>query len=189
MAGKNKSVPPPLSLREIRFCKQYAERGNATRAYIDAGYPHATENAAGYGAWALLKKPKIREYIRELREVAADAAKVTVAMVVRGLARSSFADRRKILDKTGRLLPPHKWPDDVAACIEGIETEEILEHRPDADGRKRKVVAGYVRKVRTAKRTEAQKLLGQFLGMFKDADQADPTAEPAVIEIPDNGRS
>jgi hypothetical protein len=42
---RHKTVPPPLSVREIRFCQLYAERGNATQAYLDAGFPHTRRTA------------------------------------------------------------------------------------------------------------------------------------------------
>src|SRR5262249_36521857 len=87
----------PLSASETRFCKLWAETDNATRACIDAGYPHASDGAAAEAGSKLLRKPEIREYTDRLRDHAARAAQVTVDSLALGFRRSVEADITRLL--------------------------------------------------------------------------------------------
>ena len=165
--------PAALTVRDIKFCRHYAEHGNATQAYQFAGFP---AKSAAEMAYRLLKKVQIRRYIREIQRRAADAADVSAELVVQGGKRSGFADRRKLYDENGVLLPVHMWPDDVAACVVEVETVE----QKDADGN----VFAYVRKVKTERRTEPQKLLAQWLGMLGDDQQAADDKRVLVVLPP-----
>ena len=177
---KHKTEPPPLSVREIRFCQHYAETRNATRSYLDAGFVCASENSARSRAFRLLRKVNIRNYIRELQFAAADAAQVSVAIVAQALRRIALADRAKLFDSHGRLLPPDQWPADIAACVEGVESEELYEPTGEPGVRR---LAGYARKVRTAKRMDALRLLAQWLRMVgQDADIGKETPKPLAIK-------
>ena len=164
--------PSALTVRDIKFCRHYAEHGNATQAYQHAGFP---ARSAAEMARRLLKKVEIRQYIREIRRRAADAADVSAELVVQGWKRSGFADRRRLYDQDGVLLPVHQWPDDVAACVVEVETVE----ERDADGN----VVAHVRKVRTERRTEPQKLLAQWLGMLGD-DKATADDKRVLVVLP-----
>lgn len=161
---------PPLTAREVRFCVLYADGGNATQCYIDAGFPPKTRPASAESASQLLKKPEIQAFIRNLQTAAADAAKATVEVIAQGLARSANKDLRRLYDGMNRIKPPKDWPDDIAAVIEGVESEEIFEwvERTDPGTGKTtraKELVGYVRKVKTTNRTEAQKVLAQWRRM------------------------
>jgi len=162
---------PPLTAREVRFCTLYVECGNAYQSYLDAGFPpRASRNAADVAVGKLLRKAQIQEFVRNLQTAAADAAKVTAEVIAQGLARSASKDLRRLYDERNRIKPPKDWPDDIAAVIEGVESEELFEVVEAADpdtGKKvrRKELVGYVRKVRTTNRTEAQKELARWRRM------------------------
>lgn len=162
---------PPLSAREVRFCTLYVECGNAYQSYLDAGFPpRASRNAADVAVGKLLRKPQIQEFVRNLQTAAADAAKVTVERLAQGLERSAHKDLRRLYDEKNRIKPPKDWPDDIAAVVEGVESEELFETVVvwDEDQKKnvrRKELVGYVRKVKTTNRTEAQKVLAQWRRM------------------------
>ncbi|HEY1190468.1 MAG TPA: terminase small subunit [Gemmata sp.] len=162
---------PALSAREVRFCALFAEYGNATRCYLDAGFPEdGTAAAITKRAARLLRRAPIADYIRTLQASAADAAKATVETIAQGLLRSANKDLRRLYDHQGRLRPPHEWPDELAAVIEAVETEERFEtvESIDPDTNKtvrRRELVGYVRKVRTTNRTEAQKVLSAWRRM------------------------
>lgn len=179
---------PALSAREVRFCVLWVDRGNATQCHIDAGFPENTSRIAqAQAASSLLKKPEISAFIRNLQTAAAEAAKVTVSRIAQGLERSANKDLRKLYDHRGRLKLPHEWPDEVAAFVEGVESEEIFETvtRIDPDTQKPvrcKELVGYVRKVKTTNRTEAQKVLAQWKRMIgQDADAGKPAPAPLVV--------
>jgi phage terminase small subunit len=176
---RHKTDPPPLTVKQIKFCQLWVETGNALRSYIDAGLPAKNNNTAGNLSFTLLKNPKVREYIRELQSIAADAAKMTVERIAAGMAKIATADRRKLYDKKGRILPPDQWPDDVADTIEGIESEEVFENVADTDPetgkkvRKRKELVGYTRKVKTASRMQAWAKLAEWKRMT-GGDKTEP---------------
>lgn len=163
---------PSLSVREVRFCVLWVELGNATQCYLDAGLPAKVDRAGtAKAASELFRKPEISAFIRNLQTAATEAAKVTVSGIATGLQRSASKDLRKLYDRRGRIKPPHEWPDELAAVIEGVESEEIFETviRVDPDTGKPvrcKELVGYVRKVKTTNRTEAQKTLAQWKRMI-----------------------
>ncbi|WP_157469338.1 terminase small subunit [Gemmata sp. SH-PL17] len=181
---------PPLSATEVRFCVLWVDKKNATQCYIDAGFPEKPNRVAtAKAASELLKKPDISAFIRNLQTAAADAAKATIEVIAQGLARSANKDLRKLYDANGCIKPPHEWPDELAAVIEGVETEELYEwvERPHPDtgkmARARELI-GYVRKVKTTNRTEAQKTLAAWRRMIGTdaAVQENKSAAPLVIE-------
>lgn len=182
---RHKTNPPPLTLREIRFAQHWAEHGNGTAAYKAAGYHFASENVAAQLARRLFRKVQIRAYIRELQSQAADAAMVTVERLAQGLSRTAYADRRSLFAKDGTLLPPHKWPDEIAACIVGIESEELIEWRK-VKGRRKKVVIGVKHKVRLERRTEAMKILAQWRRMIGEDKAVSVSPDQRLIVVVSN---
>ena len=56
-----------LNERQKAFCEEYLNDYNATAAYRRAGYNVSTEMSAAVSASQLLRQPKIKLYIRELR--------------------------------------------------------------------------------------------------------------------------
>jgi phage terminase small subunit len=182
----HKTHAPPLSAREIRFCQLWVEGGNATRSYIDAGFPHKSENVAAQLSRRLLRKVQIRTFIRHLQHVAAAAAEVTTAEIVAAIANVAKADRRKLFDARGVMLPPDQWPDDVAATVEGIETEELVEPIRGVKGVKGKRLKGYTRKVKTGSRLAAWAKLAEIKGLTgvkKDEPPPEGKKNAVVVEV------
>lgn len=171
-----------LSARELRFAMAYFETGNATEAYRAAGYPERPDHSTWTLAWRVLRNVKVREYIRELRQEALDANRITCNKIIQTLGFIAFADRLGMLDDRGSLLPKSEWPKDVRACLEGIEVEELFETVSEPGSPRRKERTGHLRKVRTAKRTEALKLLMAHKGMLGSNGEANkPPPAPLVI--------
>jgi hypothetical protein len=107
-----------LNRAQITFCLCYVANGfNATAAY-KAAYPGAGARSARELGHRLLTKVDINAFIaaqingrwREL-QMAADEALARVAMAAR-------ADIRLLFDKDGHVLPPHRWPDEIAGAVE-----------------------------------------------------------------------
>src|SRR5687768_7859989 len=106
---KPKQRPPkPLTVMQIRFCEIYAEKGNATESYLDAGFTAGTRDSAHVMAWRLLRNEAIRNLIRTLREEAAVAARASISRIAAAMAHVAFSDRRELFDSEGRLRPPHE---------------------------------------------------------------------------------
>jgi phage terminase small subunit len=167
----------PLSLPEIRFCRLWLEHDeNASAAYRDAKFPGVSEGSVGEMASRLLKKVEIQEYISELREQASDAAKITIEKIAQGLSHIAFANRGDLYDEDGTLKHPRDWPKDVAATVEGIETEELFETVSEKGQPKRRELKGHTRKVKTARRTEALKTLAQWKKMVDRSSELEAMA-------------
>jgi hypothetical protein len=80
-----------LSYKQQRFVNEYCVDGNATNAYIRAGY---AEQGAGQAAHKLLKSAEIQIAIEDQKDAMAAAASVTVELIVRELLRVATADQR-----------------------------------------------------------------------------------------------
>ena len=81
--------------RHEKFCLEYAACGNATEAYLKAGYGGQKRKTKNVAAFNLLKKPKIAERIRELtaeikREKIADVVECQELLTV--IARDTSAE-------------------------------------------------------------------------------------------------
>lgn len=158
-----------LSAQDIRFCQHFAENDNATEAYRQAGYFNSDkpDYVVGKAAWVLVRKGKIRQYVRELREQAAEVAEITVNLIAQGFKRTAFADRTQILDARGGIRPPNQWPAELRSIIVGIEVI------PGKKGQKPKY------KVRFEAGTRAKEILAGWKGMIggdaaKDGDVPNP---------------
>lgn len=166
--GRHRTDPPPLSAREIRFCQFYADTGNATRSYIDAGLKHSDPDVARTMAFRLLRNVHVRTYVRRLQADAAEAAGVSVEYLARGFRRAVDADVTRLFGPDGEMLPPSQWPADIRLCVSRIEVEELTESRPDPKNprRKKKVRVGTKWKVWLENKTECRKVLAQWKRML-----------------------
>ena len=66
----NTQTERPLTQKQRAFIDAYMKHGNATQAYIDAGYKASTNLVAGVEGHKLLKNPKIAREIRQLQTAA-----------------------------------------------------------------------------------------------------------------------
>ena len=57
-----------LSIKQEKFCLEYARLGNARQAYINAGYECKNENSIDASASRLLSDVKVQERLAELAE-------------------------------------------------------------------------------------------------------------------------
>jgi phage terminase small subunit len=92
MADKNKLNP-----RQIAFCIAYAKHGNATKAYLDAGYK-VSEKVAGTNGPRLLENAGISEHIRKLQKPALKRAEVSIDRITQELAKVAFADIGDVIE-------------------------------------------------------------------------------------------
>ena len=109
--------------REQAFAYAYVSNGhNGTQAAIAAGCPVAGAHVA---AARMLKVAKVQEIITAATKKAAGIAGLEVDRTLREVARLAYSDPRKFYDEKGNLKPIHMLDDDSAACIAGIEVDEI----------------------------------------------------------------
>ncbi len=57
-----------LSMKQEKFCLEYAKTGNQRQAYLAAGYKCKNDASADASASQLLRNPKVKERLAELAE-------------------------------------------------------------------------------------------------------------------------
>lgn len=94
---------------------------------------------------------------------ATDARKEwAVEKMLKELRTLALSDIRKLYDDRGAILPPDKWPDEIAKAVEAVKVDELYEY--DEDGRRQLV--GQTTQVKLWSKTKAMELLGKHLHMF-----------------------
>lgn len=180
--GDNSAAKSPLTTQEVRFCRLYAESGNATQAAEDAGYVSTDRVALAQRAKYLLKKPQISECVARMRREAADAEQVTVNRLAQSLGRQAFADRTRIFDADGRMTRPDRWPEELRSIVAGFEVEEETETVTDPASGHQVVRVTTTYKVKFERSSDAKRILASWLGMTgTDVTLKDVKETPLVV--------
>lgn len=144
-----------LTAKEIRFCRHYVETNNATQSIKLAGFKYKNDAVASVEAFRILRYPKIRQYINELRRNAADAAQVTFDRIVQQWSLIAFGDRKAVYREDGTLKEPNEWDKGVEAMIAEVESIQMPE-------------GNVLKKVKFERRPEALKELMRILEREQD---------------------
>lgn len=147
-----------LSDQQSRFIDEYLVDLNATKAATRAGYSARTARQQGA---RLLSHVVIHAEMRRRLEAMKSASQLSIAGVLEQLRRLAFSDIRKLYDGDGNILPVHDWPEDIAARIAGVETEELW-----AGKGAHRTSIGVVKKVRFWNPNDALAKIAQYLGML-----------------------
>lgn len=177
MMANEEIKPDPvkkLTEKEEAFCNYYLVELNAAKAARLAGYSGHTAKEIGCEN---LTKPHIRNRISELRNVSGHTYNITRERIAQELARIAFTDSRKLYDDFGGLLPPHEWPDDIAAVISGVETSELFE----GYGEDRKQT-GHVKKVKLWEKVKALAELNKMMG-FNEPEKREHSGSITITPI------
>lgn len=149
-----------LTFQQRAFVVEFVKDENGTEAAKRAGY---SERSAHVQASRLLKDDKVLAAIevqlkaQEIRHLA------TPDRIIAEMARISFADTRTLYDAEGNILPPSKWPDDIAAAIAGVEVDELK----DDNG----AVIGYTKKVKLWDKGKALENLAKHLRLLVNVSE------------------
>jgi len=169
---------PPLRLRQACFVREYLIDQNATQAALRAGY---SQKAARQIGAENLSKPAVAAAIAEgLAEIEArqkarlDEMELTAARVERETARIAFFDPRKMFTAEGAPIPLNELDADTAACIVGLDVEEVWEGK----GAER-VFVGHVKKYKIADKNTALDRAAKILGMYEkdNAQRVNPLVD------------
>ena len=156
-----------LTEKQKRFCDEYLVDLNGTQAAIRAGYSKKTANEQ---AARMLANVSFQQYLNEKRNKLADKLEISQERVLKEYARIAFFDIRKVYSPTNTLIPINDMDDDAAACLAGVEVDEIHE----GFGENRQLI-GHTVKVKLANKIAALDSLGKHLGLFeRDNDQKKP---------------
>src|SRR3954454_21452142 len=94
---------PAFTPRHERFCLAIAGGNTPADAYAVAGF-HASHGGAVRCASRLLTRVDVARRIREIQQLAADRAGVTVDRVLQELMWIGFADIREVVDWEGQSV-------------------------------------------------------------------------------------
>ncbi len=114
-SGESLPAPKGLKPKQLAFIDEFLKNGrNATKAYIAAGY-----NARGADANAarLMGNDRVCAEISRRTAECSLAANIMHAELLWLLTRALNADICGVFDEHGNILPPGKWPDDVAMRV------------------------------------------------------------------------
>ena len=158
---------PEVTALQRRFCDEFLVDFNATAAYLRAGYK-TKPAAAAASASRLLGKLEVAAYLSEKRRLLAEATDFKLERLVQEIKAIALFDPRRLFKSDGSMLPPHEWPDDVAAAVGSVDVDEIVQQ---VGGRS--TVVGYTRKLRPWNKLEALekglRLLNAYPEQKKDA--------------------
>lgn len=146
--------------KEQQFINSYLDHGNGAQAAIEAGY---AKSGAAVRASELLKKPRIRRYIRSKLV----HFKLTRNAIVEQLYYLATRDARDYIDpKTGTLLPLNKLGKRARACIDGFKQKQYYKRNAEGDEE-----LDYVEtEVKLSPKATAIDISMKFLGEYKSGD-------------------
>jgi hypothetical protein len=146
--------------KEQQFINSYLDHGNGMQAAIEAGY---ARSGAAVRASELLKKPRIRRYIRSKLV----HFKLTRNAIVEQLYYLATRDARDYIDpKTGTLLPLNKLGKRARACIDGFKQKQYYKRNAEGDEE-----LDYVEtEVKLSPKATAIDISMKFLGEYKSGD-------------------
>lgn len=106
-----------LSVKQEKFCLHYAESGNATQSYKDAGYKYKTDGVARVQSTRLLANPSIKARLAELAEE---------------MASKKIANIREVQERLTRILRSEEMEEQVVVegCGDGMSEARIVKRKP-----------------------------------------------------------
>lgn len=146
-----------LTKKQRVFVAEYLIDQNATRAAVAAGYSKKTAQEQGS---RLLSNVMVAAEISKKLGKKLEKLEITADRVLGEIAKLAFLDPRKFYDASGNLKPIHELDDDTAACLAGLEVNEIT----GEEG----AVVGYAKKIKFADKGINLERLGKHLKLFTD---------------------
>jgi len=158
-----------ITEKQRLFISEYQVDFNGTKAAIRAGY---SPKRASEMAYQLLQIPTVRKALDRAMEERLRKIGVRADRVLTEIARVAFSDLRNLYEEDGSLKLPHKWSDEAAGAVAGVDVVEEFEGK----GKDRTLI-GYTKKVRTYDKVRALELLSKHLGIIgngrHDANEED----------------
>lgn len=159
-----------LTSKQKRFCNEYLVDHNAKRAMIAAGYSAKTAEVTGS---KMLRVAKVKAYLAEKERKIEKKLEISAERTKLELARIAYQDARQFFNKDGGLIPIHLLNDDAAACLAGMEIEELFDQ--SRAGREQ---IGVLKKIKRYDKIQALNMLAKHFKLFEEAPVA-----PVTINI------
>lgn len=147
---------PHVTPKQARFVAEYLIDGNATRAYIAAGY---SKNGAGQSAEKLLRNAEIAAAVAVQQAKLLEKVGITAERVLQEMGRLAFSDVSRLFKPDGSLKPLSALTPDDSACIAGLEV--IIKNAEAGDGHTDKV-----HKIKVWDKSKNLEMLAKHLGLF-----------------------
>ena len=96
-----------LSVKQEKFCLEYAKSGNQRQAYLKAGYKCKNDASADASASALLRNPKVKERLVELYEEIKEASIADITemqQTLTAIIRQQFEEEVIVVESTGDFM-------------------------------------------------------------------------------------
>jgi phage terminase small subunit len=167
--AKQRRLAKLATPKQRLFVREYCCHLNATKAAIAAGY---SEKGARQAGARLLTNVNVSAEIAKLTQKACEKLEISAENVLRELARLAFLDPRKFYDANGSLRNVTELDDDTAACISGMEVEDIFRGR-GSDKEK----TGTCLRIKFADKGTNLERLGRYLKLFTDKVEHSGTVE------------
>lgn len=110
-----------LTVRQEKFCLEYAKSGNARQAYLAAGYSVKKPSTADVNACNLLKNPKVKQRLAELAEEAKNASIadiIEMQQILTAIMRQEMTE--EVVGSGGEILTKKPAIKDVIGAIEKL---------------------------------------------------------------------
>lgn len=166
-----------LNEKQEEFCQQFIIDLNCTQAAIRAGYSQKTAHSIGS---ELLNKLEIQNRITSLKSLRSERTYISQDKVLKEFAKIAFADIRDYYKEDGFLKRPNELSDDAAACLVGLETEELFGYNPISGDREK---TGESKKIKLADKIRALDSLGKHLGIFEKDNAQKKTELPSLEKL------
>lgn len=158
-----------LTPKQKRFVDEYLVDLNAKKAAIRSGYSERTAKAIGFEN---LTKPVIQKYLSERQKARSSRTEITQDRVLEEFAKLAFYQPKDFFDDDGGILSINKIPDDVAACISGLDISNRKIGDEDYET---------IKKIKLSDKKSALDSLAKHLGMFSEDSRKSDT--PTTINI------
>lgn len=150
---------PELPSDWLKFCESYLQTFNATQSYM-AAYPSCTRLSAGSTAFALLKQPRVAEYVRIKKLQADNEFKQQLwklrPRILQEYQRLAFSRLEDLVSADCNGNPTFKATKDYTEDERGVISEVTI-------GRD-----GSVNKFKVHSKTEALRDLSTMAGMLSE---------------------
>lgn len=96
-----------LSVKQEKFCLEYAKSGNQRQAYLKAGYKCKNDASADASASQLLRNPKVKERLAELAEEAKNASIadiVEMQQTLTAIIRKQMTEEVIVVESVGDFM-------------------------------------------------------------------------------------
>jgi phage terminase small subunit len=145
-----------LKPKMVIFIAEVLAGASPSDAAERAGYARS----AGY---RLIKLPEVLEVVLQHRRDKLRELEVSENRVIGEIAKMAFFDPRNLFHQDGTPKAINELDDLTAACIAGLEVQELWEGRGDA-----REQYGVVKKLKLADKKGALELLGRYLKLWTD---------------------